>query len=182
MKIEYEVIERARSGGSALERLIAIVWPEAYRVAFGILRDRGLAEDVAQEACAAIARALPKLNDPGAFNGWSYKIVVNHALAAVRRSPRTERLEDLGDRGLWLDQSDAVDLYNALSALSPVQRATVLLHYYAGLRSREIATATGLPASTVRFHLLLARRALRKALAVNETEPRPATEVISNVH
>ena len=55
------VIESAQGGSEALEELIAAVWPEAYRLALVILRDRGLAEDAAQEACAAIARSLTSL-------------------------------------------------------------------------------------------------------------------------
>jgi DNA-directed RNA polymerase specialized sigma24 family protein len=67
MPIERELVERARSSAGAMERLIERVWPQAYRLAWGILRDRGLAEDAAQEACAAIAASLSGLHDAGAF-------------------------------------------------------------------------------------------------------------------
>ncbi len=183
MKIESDTIERARFGGLPLERLIAAIWPEAYRVALSILRDRGMAEDVAQEACAAIARSLPALKDSGAFHAWSYKIVVNHALAALRGRRHTQSLDALASQEFRFDAGDAVDLYAALASLSAVQRAAVLLHYYAGLNSLEIAAATGLPPSSIRFHLMLARRALRKALAVAEGHAvRPSDEVFSDVH
>ena len=68
--------------------------------------------------------------------------------------------------GYYVDRSDALDLYKALAALPPVQRAAIVLRYYADLSSAEIAAATGLPASTVRFHLMLARRKLRKVLSI----------------
>ncbi len=148
-----------------MERLMGAVWPEAYRVALTILRDVGLAEDAAQEACAAIARALPTLKNTDVFRSWAYKVVVNHAITAARRRPRTETLDSAPEQPTYADRSEALDLYNALEQLTHVQRAAIVLHYYAGLNSREIASATGLPASTVRFHLMLARRTLRRALS-----------------
>lgn len=181
MAIQSDAIEAARAGGLPLERLIATVWPEAFRIALGILRDRGLAEDAAQEACAAIARSLPALTDARAFAAWSYKIAVNCALTAARRRPRTLTLETLADRSSSFDSSAALDLYDALAALPVVQRAVLLLHYYAGFKSADIASATGLRASTVRFHLMLARRSLRAALGTS-TSHAPATsdEVLPN--
>lgn len=172
LTIESELIERARTSEGDLERLIAIVWPEAYRVSFGILRDVGLAEDAAQEACAAMARSLPTLKELGVFPAWSYRIITNCALTAVRRRPSTRSLEEVAEHPTALEQNDAIDLHRALGALPAVQRAAVILHYYVGLNSAEIAAATNLGSSTIRFHLMLARRTLRKALS---------TEVLSDV-
>lgn len=183
LTLEVGLIESAQTGGAGLERLIAAVWPEAYRIAFSVLRDGGLAEDAAQEACAALARSLPRLKSTGVFRAWSYKIMVNCAITAARRRPQTQTLDVTTDRGVQFDQSDALDLYNALAALPAVQRGAIILHYYAGLNSGEIAAATGLPASTVRFHLMLARRALRKALSAADarTIP-PSEEALTDVH
>jgi RNA polymerase sigma-70 factor (ECF subfamily) len=165
LRIESRLIENARAGGAGLERLIECIWPEAYRIAFSILRDRGLAEDAAQDACAAMARSLDKLKDSSVFAAWSYKIIVNHAVTTGRRRPKTQALESVAQRAVHFDDSDAFDLYNALATLPLEQRAAIILHYYGGLKSREIAAATGVPSSTVRFYLMLARRSLRKALS-----------------
>ncbi len=166
-----ELIESARAGGDGLERLIEVVWPEAYRIAYGILRDRGLAEDAAQEACATMARSLPTLKNISVFPTWNYKIIVNHALTVARRRRDTQALDVLVDREVHFDRSDALDLYNALATLPIVQRAVIVLRYYADLNSGEIAVATGLASSTVRFHLMLARRTLRKALSAAGGRP-----------
>jgi RNA polymerase sigma factor (sigma-70 family) len=69
-----------------------------------------------------------------------------------------------------------LDLHNALAALTPKRRALILLHYYAGLNSAEIAVATGSPASTIRFQLMLARRALRKALSQPQSSSEQTNE------
>lgn len=183
LNLESGLIERARSGGADLDGLITVVWPEAYRIAFAILRDSGLAEDAAQEACAAIARSLTTLKDARVFRAWSYKIIVNHAITVARRRPRTETLETLTHQGVHFDHTDALDLYNALAKLPPVQRGAIVLHYYAGLNSGEIATATGLPRSTVRFHLMLARRTLRKLLSTTDGRTaQTSKEALPDVH
>ena len=52
----------------------------------------------------------------------------------------------------------------ALGGLSPNQRAAVLLRYYAGYRSRQVAELLGMAPATVRVHLARARRNLRNLL------------------
>ncbi len=176
------LIEDARRRDADLDRLIAAVWPEAFRIALSILRDPGLAEDVAQDACANIARSLEKLKDTRAFAAWSYRIIVNHATIRARtrlrsaESPRSPAEGSSPTTSFESSSTEALDLHNALSTLSPTQRAAVLLHYYAGLNSAEIAAAIGMSPSTVRFHLMLARKALRKALSPPQTLPRASTE------
>jgi RNA polymerase sigma factor (sigma-70 family) len=183
LTVDRATIEGAGSSSACLERLIAIVWPEAYRIAFSILRDPGLAEDAAQEACAAIASALHGLKNADAFAAWSYRIIVNHAITTARRHPKPLSLDTQTDCGIRFDESDALDLYRALAALPVVQRAVIVLHYYAGLNSSEISHATGLPRSTVRFHLMLARRALRRALSTaDSSSTQLSTGAISDVH
>ena len=165
MTLERELLQRARSGGGeALEALIRAIWPETYRLAFAILRDRSLGEDAAQDACAAIAASLPSLKNLDAFGAWSYRIVVNRALRLARDRESVRSLDECANAGISGDPSDAIDLYAAMARLDPQQRAVVLLHYYAGFTSSEIATAIRMPASTIRFHLMRARRALAEAL------------------
>lgn len=182
LELDARLIDGARSGGAELEQLICAVWPEAYRIAFSILRDRGLAEDAAQEACAAIARSLPSLKKTDGFSPWSYKIVVNHAIVAVRRRRRTQSLDEPPPATGAADRSEALDLHDALMKLPVEQRGAVVLHYYVGLNSREIAASTGLPPSTIRFHLMLARRTLHKALSeVPEPNAQSSEEILPNV-
>jgi RNA polymerase sigma factor (sigma-70 family) len=178
--IDAALVESARVETGALERLIDAVWPEAYRIALAVLRDRGLAEDAAQDACTTIVRSLGTLKNPGTFAAWSYRIAVNAAITISRRRLPVRSLDRLVDRGSSADAAEVVDLDNALAALPIVQRAVIVLHYYAGLKSREIAAATGLPSSTIRFHIMLARRALRRALAVQEPASPHSDEVLTH--
>jgi RNA polymerase sigma-70 factor (ECF subfamily) len=183
LTVDRTIIENARSGGAALDCLITIVWPQAYQIALSILRDSGLAEDAAQEACVALARSLPSLKHADAFPAWCYKIIVSHAITAARHRPHTQALDTLNNEAVHFDFSEALDLYNALATLPDKQRGAVILHYYAGLNSGEIAAATGLPRSTVRFHLMLARNRLRKVLSTMDAGVVPSSpEALSDVH
>ena len=182
LKFDTELVNRAKASEGGLEHLLALVWPEAFRMALSILRDRGLAEDAAQEACVTVARSLPTLNDDGAFAGWCYKIIVSKAISTSRQIESTDRLDALTSEPVHLDNCEAVDLYGALSKLSRKERGAIMLRYYVGLDSREIAEATGLPRGTVRFHLMVARRRLRKALAVDERTTTRSEEALSDAH
>jgi RNA polymerase sigma-70 factor (ECF subfamily) len=158
------------------------VWPEAYRIAFSILRDAGLAEDAAQEACVSMVRSLPSLKDAGVFPAWTYRIIVNCTFTIARRRTHSQSLDAARSGSVHFDCSDALDLYRALGRLPHDQRAVAILHYYAGLSSVEIAAATGSPPSTIRFRLMLARRALKRALSADASQSTPTEEIVSNVH
>lgn len=163
--VDPELIAAARRSDASLERLIEAVWPEAYRLAASLLRDRTLAEDVAQETCATMARSLHALKDVRTFSSWLYRIVTNQAISAARKRRPTLPMDAIPERCTQFDSSDALDLYNALATLPVDQRAAIVLHYYGGLNSPEIAEALGVAAPTVRFRIMLARRALAKALS-----------------
>lgn len=76
------------------------------------------------------------------------------------------------------DPSARLDLEAAIGRLPDSLRLPLELHYFMGLNSREIATALGVPAATVRFRLMLARRRLRPLLC-DSTASSTALEVVS---
>ena len=180
LQVDATLVEAASSDRRSLEQLIAAVWPEAFRLAAGILRDRNLAEDAAQEACAAMAARFSSLKSTGAFGAWFYRLVVNEAVTISRRRRETVTLHEAESEAIAFDDAQALDLSNALRHLPTDQRVVVLLHYYAGLNSREIAAAARIPAPTVRFHLMRARRALRRALAISNHPV--STEALPNAN
>ena len=178
LSVDPGLVEAARRDDASLEPLIDAVWPEAYRLAASILRDRSLAEDVAQEACATMARSLRSLKDTRSFSTWLYRIVTNRAISTSRKRRSTVPIEAAAECATHFDSSDALDLYEALAALPIDQRAAVVLHYYAGLNSFDIAAALGVSPVTVRFRIMLARRALAKALSLPSSA---SDEVLSHV-
>ncbi|MDQ6925175.1 MAG: sigma-70 family RNA polymerase sigma factor [Candidatus Eremiobacteraeota bacterium] len=164
--IDPNLVRDAQHDGAALENLLVALWPEAYRVAFGVLHDRGLAEDAAQEACAGIALGLSSLRATEAFSTWMYRIIIRHAMVSAKRLKKLAELGTTVERRTAPGDDDRLDILAAVAALPKSQRAAVVLRYYAGFNISEIAAVLGAPAATIRFHLMLARRTLRTALAV----------------
>ena len=173
--VERSLVERAREGGDALNTLIERIWPEVYRVSVGIVRERSAAEDAAQEACAAIARALPSLQNADAFYGWMYRIAGRCAVDVEKARVRHAH-GDLRDVPVRDERDASIDLHAAILRLPLAQRGAIVLHYYAGLSSGEIARALHVPSPTVRYHLMLARRALCGMLAAEISGGREACE------
>ena len=58
----------------------------------------------------------------------------------------------------------AEELIRALAALSPSQRAAIILHHYGGYPVKEVATLIGSTVAAVRVHLSVGRKRLRGLL------------------
>ena len=158
-----ELLEAARDGSpTQIEHLIEVIWPDAYRLAFAIVGERGGAEDVAQEACVVVYRTISSLRTASAFRVWFYRIVVRRASALKRVSARPQPI--LTDAAIDADRSDAIDIWRALATLPAALRDVVVLHYFEDLSSREIASILRIPDGTVRFRLMTAKRRLRPLL------------------
>lgn len=158
-------LDAARAGDPAARRMLAEeIWPIAYRIAYALLSVRPLAEDAAQESVVAVLEGLHRLRQDAALPAYVRTVAARQAYRELRRRQR-ERPEELAAaRALdWLPE-DHLDLRRALWELPDRERLVILLHHAAGLTSREVGQALGMPASTVRSLLLRARERLREAL------------------
>ena len=165
------------------EALVRLLWPNAFRIAWSVLGDRDAAEDAAQSACSAICASLPKLEEPQAFGSWAYRIVVSHARDLARARSRLQRRESIGygeAAGVSThdDPTSRLDLAAAIARLPEPLRLALELHYFIGLNSREAGAALGVPAATIRFRLMMARRRLRPLLS-DSTASSAALEIVS---
>jgi RNA polymerase sigma factor (sigma-70 family) len=155
---------------SAVVSLFRTAWPAAYRIAWSILGNAAAAEDAAQSACARALGALYTLRRSDRFAPWFYRIVANEAKQLLRTTARELPLESvLGDRpASWRDEMgahvDRIDVRQAIDALEPGLRATVVLRYYFGMSSAEIGRILGTSPVTARWRLMLAHRTLRARL------------------
>ncbi|MDH2909474.1 MAG: sigma-70 family RNA polymerase sigma factor [Candidatus Eremiobacteraeota bacterium] len=177
-------VQAAQAGTrEALDTLLTACWPDAYRIARGILGESALAEESAQEACAHLVLALAELREPAAFRGWFYRLVVNAARATMRRERRHRSSLPLDDQIERVDPEtddatlDRLGIERALLALPSMQREAIVLHYYADLTSKEIARVVGAPDGTIRYRLFLAKRRLRVLLGERRDAAPAMTEV-----
>jgi RNA polymerase sigma-70 factor (ECF subfamily) len=157
-----EIIEAARDAqATAVEDLLRLVWPHAYRIARSIIADDTLAQDAAQETCAIIYRDIRGLRSIDAFRAWVYRIAAREAVRMAKHHAQHPS-QFLSEPPIDID--GRLDILRALGHLSVDLRVAVVLRYYAHLNSAEIGAALGVPSATVRFRLALARKRLQKLL------------------
>lgn len=176
---ERTAVERLKRGDAGgLESLVRRHHGRALRVAFLIVRDRALAEDVAQESFVRAFEKIGGFDAERPFAPWFTKIVVNRAVEAARRRERTaarevrdaeELLVRIADPGTGPHESAARSevsrsVWRALEQLPPSQRAAIVQRYYLGMSEVEMAESGASPAGTIKSRLSNARKTLSKLL------------------
>jgi len=132
-------------------------WDGMVRLAFVMVDDLAVAEELAQDAFARVYRARDTVRDPLPYlRSAVYNACRNHHRA--RRSER-RRPAPATDQPPFGDH-----VIDAIRRLAPKPRSLVVLRYYAGLTDSEIAETTGLPIGTVKSTLHRALDRLREEL------------------
>lgn len=141
-----------------------------YGVAFRMLSDSGLAEDVTQAVFLKIWSA-PSVFHSGNFAAWIARVTRNRAFDILRsRASRPEgelsdaipvddALEDIA-----LAHLNAERVRDAIAQLPPDQREPIELGFFGGITQEEIARRTGVPLGTVKTRMRTGLRKLRGAL------------------
>lgn len=155
-----------------------------------LVRDRGIAEELAQDTLVKAFGALKSFDPAYRLAPWLLRIAHNTAIDYLRRlRPElvsiTEDPDHPGGRPVLIDtrarspleHAELADLRTsldwALSQLRPAYRRLVVLRYQEDLSYDEIAAAVGLPLGTVKSHLHRARQAMARLL--DEAGWRPGT-------
>lgn len=152
-----------RGSDIASEELVKRHWGSAYRIAFAILADQHLAEDIAQESMVSVLGNLRRFDLRRAFEPWLHRIVANRALDRARSQSRETQIVRLVDPPTDRAASDP-RLLELLSALPPEQRTVVVMRHVAGYGTNEIARMLGLRRGTVGSRLRRGLDQLRREL------------------
>lgn len=136
----------------------------------------GSAEDVAQEICLAVVKALPKYSVNGlSFRAFVYGIAAHKVVDVFRESGqnRTFSMPELPDRPVEQDGPEqralarefSERLEGLLGALTPTQRDILVLRIVNGLSADETGKVLGMSAGSVRLTQYRALRVLRTRIA-----------------
>jgi RNA polymerase sigma factor (sigma-70 family) len=165
----------ARAGDRPAFNVLAQRWQEKLvRHAWRLTGDAEAARDIAQDAWAAIARGIKRLDDSAAFPAFAFRIVTRRAADHIRQRRRTRALEAAAaaEPAQTVELNDASAsahaLQSALAALPADQRAAIALFYLEDLSVAEIAAALDVPAGTVKTRLMAARDKLKAAFGVEK--------------
>jgi RNA polymerase sigma factor (sigma-70 family) len=168
-----------------IQRTIDAVWRiESAKLIAGlarIVRDVGLAEDLAQDALVAALEQWPESGIPDKPGAWLMAVARRRAIDALRRRPMLDRTHEALGRERDARPEEEIDaLYDALDdpvgdellrliftcchpVLSPEARVALTLRLLGGLTTQEIARAFLVTEPTIAQRIVRAKRTLREA-------------------
>ncbi|MCK6528707.1 sigma-70 family RNA polymerase sigma factor [Myxococcota bacterium] len=186
---DEELIRRFLDGDrSAYEALVRRHQDRVFSTCFRLLRDRAVAEEVAQDVFVNVYRNLHRFRGDSRFTTWLYRVAINHCKNKMSYLHRRQHSRhDSLDRPIELrggeqvrrelpDPAEGADaslldrelkeaLERGIQALGEDQRTIVMLRDVEGLSYEEIGAALDLAEGTVKSRLHRARLELKSRLA-----------------
>ena len=170
------LVGRFRGGDEgAFETLVRRYEASLRKLAFGYLRDRMLAEDVAQESLLLAYQRIGSLGHAEAFRSWLFRIATNRAHDHLRRAARKGEIGGEEGEERINEVEEPVDatarlvtrdlgrrLAVAVAELPEKYRRPLLLKEIEGMTYAEIAELLGWPMGTVQIRIHRARLRLRE--------------------
>jgi len=187
---EQDLIRRSAAGDrDAFEALVERQRERIFWIACHVVGDGDMARDVVQEVCLRLYRSLGRFRAGGRLAPWLYRMTLNLAIDALRRDRARRETVSLDDprgrpageppglpasgvagarespAGESVRRREVRRIFAELSAgLSPKQRFAFILREIEGLSTAEVAEVLKTRESTVRNHILQARRILQEEL------------------
>jgi RNA polymerase sigma factor (sigma-70 family) len=165
-----------------------------------IVRDKSKAEEITQEALVKFMLAAPELSSYSHALSYLHRTIENLCIDLFRaenRRPNLIALDDAaaevestwqvsGDHSMAISAAeDAAIIRQALSLLSPAERAALVMWEVEGRSTKEIAKELGIKESAVRHTVSRARASLRKVLSelvIDEARGLTALDLLSTTY
>ncbi len=179
---EADAIAQLKAGNIAgLKALMDIYQVQAVHAAILITRERAMAEDIVQNAFLRSFERITQFDSSRPFGPWFLRMVINDALKAASKQRRKISL-DTDEEEIYQQLIDTLDagedepedlvqqselrqiVSEALSKLSPQQRAVIVQRYYLGLSERDMSNVLDRAPGTIKWSLNSARKRLRALL------------------
>ena len=171
---ESRWVEKARAGDRlAFEQLYRSHCDHIYGLCWRLCGgDRGLAEDMVQEAFVRAWNKLDLFKGDSKFGTWLHRLAVNVVLSdrriRVKRLRREQEFDEnvervqVGDRDVFAGLRK--DLEAAIAGLPERARTVLILYDIEGYRHDEIAEMTGMAVGSSKAQLHRARKLVREVL------------------
>jgi RNA polymerase sigma-70 factor, ECF subfamily len=180
---DREDAARVLAGDTRAFEGIVLRWQSPLiNLAYRFCRDRGRAEEMAQEAFLRAFRNLASWRQEAAFSTWLFSLATNLYCSELRRIPpitlpfdEVHEPQDPHDLGSDLAQrNQSAAIHKAVQTLPPKYREVLTLYYFHEMDVPAAARTLNLPEGTVKAHLFRARNLLRDKLKPL-LEPRAAS-------
>ncbi len=153
-----------RAERAEYEWLFRASYPSVRRSVYLVLRDLGRAEEICQDAFVQLWEKWSVVSQYEHPEAWVRKVAVRMAIREAGRERRRPWLERAATPETGTTPAHDVALAEAVAALTPMQRAAVVLYYYEDRPVLEVARVLQVSASTVKQHLHRARARLAETL------------------
>ncbi len=177
----------ARGREPAFRELLKRYERPVFSLIYRMVRDRTLAEDLAQEAFIRAFNAIASYKTSYKFSNWVFKIANNHTIDYLRKrrldtvsihgSPHATTAEEVSQTRVVIESGDETpqeyvenrelggQIEKAIGQLREEYRTVILLRHVEGYAYDEIAEIMELPLGTVKTYLHRARGELKNLLA-----------------
>jgi RNA polymerase sigma-70 factor (ECF subfamily) len=177
--------EQGREG--AFSELLRRYERPIFSLVYRMVRDRNLAEDLAQEAFIRAFNAISSYDPRYKFSSWIFKIANNHTIDHLRKkrldtvsihgSPHATTSQEQQQTRVVVESGDETpeeyvenrelgsQIERAIGELRPEYRTVILLRHVEGYAYDEISSIMELPLGTVKTYLHRARGELKELLA-----------------
>ena len=169
-------VERVLGGDvNAFEGIVRRWQGPLVNMAWRYCRDRGRAEEMAQEALVRAWRGLAQWRREGSFSTWLFALAANVFRSELKRFPTLDvRIEDAPEPSRPAAQLNEMakhqssDLVRRAVLALPVRyREPVILFYFHEMDVGAAARTMGMPEGTVKARLARARALLKKAISAS---------------
>jgi RNA polymerase sigma-70 factor (ECF subfamily) len=175
-------VERVLAGDvNAFEGIVRRWQGPLVNMAWRYCRDRGRAEEMAQEAFVRAWRGLAQWRREGSFSTWLFALAANVFRSELKRFPVVNvPMEDVKEPSLGARQESEMAaqqtsdrVRRAVLALPVRYREPVILYYFHEMDVGAVATTMQLPEGTVKARLARARALLKKRFPHLEDQRAP---------
>jgi RNA polymerase sigma-70 factor (ECF subfamily) len=185
---DHELVALARTGSEkAYRELLDRYQRPIFSLVYRMVRDRELAEDLAQETFIKVFNHIENYNPAYKFSSWIFKIASNLAIDTLRRkqlatvsidgsrnaetplevesSRITVVSHDENPEEALITKQLGQEIEVGIGKLRPDYRTAILLRHVDGRPYEEIAEIMGIPLGTVKTYIHRARGELRESLS-----------------
>jgi RNA polymerase sigma-70 factor (ECF subfamily) len=181
---DHELVVRAQKGSqTAYRELLGRYQRPVFSLIYRMVRDRELAEDLAQETFVRVFNNIDRYDPRFKFSSWIFKIATNLTIDSMRKKePKTVSIDgsryatsndeveattitvisdDENPEELLEAKELGEEIEQAIGKLRPEYRTAILLRHVDGRPYEEIAEIMALPLGTVKTYIHRARNELR---------------------
>ena len=155
----------------ALQALVEKYQGRVYTLCLKVIKDKEVAEEVAQDVFVKAFKELGQLKDRHKFPNWLLKIAYSKSIDQIRKKSIVKKAINEVDSPLLIEKKTPLDttvindrkqlLRHAIGRLPNEDASIITLYYLEEMNIKEIAEIVGISTSNVKVKLFRARKSLR---------------------